>query len=204
MKKVFTILTLLFVIAVNGQKETISFKNTSRWIAEGEISQISKSLIKFKPLSSQNDDVIFRNSLDSQTYNYKSKRDSEGFYELKTRDIKMESSTNKFKEFLLNTDCSFILSEDKFGFMEMNINAFRKMQITSRLMTIFGGVIASVGGVIAAKNTSVDSSPDLFVVYIGAGIISIGSIIDFASFSNLKMEKSFKSYDENTKTYTFE
>ena len=153
MKKVFTILNLLFVIAVNEQKETISFKNTSRWIAEGEISQISKSLIKFKPLSSQNDDVIFRNSLDSQTYNYKSKRDSEGFYELKTRDIKMESSTNKFKEFLLNTDCSFILSEDKFGFMEMNINAFRKMQITSRLMTIFGGVIASVGGVIAAKNT---------------------------------------------------
>ena len=116
----------------------------------------------------------------------------------------MESSTNKFKEFLLNTDCSFILSEDKFDFMEMSINAFRKMQITSRLMTIFGGVIASVGGVIAAKNTSVDSSPDLFVVYIGAGIISIGSIIDFASFSNLKMEKSFKSYDEDTKTYTFE
>jgi hypothetical protein len=203
MKKVFTVLTLLFVIAVNGQKETISFKKTSRWIAEGKISQISKSLIKFKPLSSQNDDVIFRNSLDSQTYNYKSKRDSEGFYELKTRDIKMESSTNKFKEFLLNTDCSFILSEDKFGFMEMNINAFRKMQITSRLMTIFGCVIASVGGVIA-NNTSVDSSTDLFVVYIGAGIISIGSIIDFASFSKLKMEKSFKSYDEITKTYTFE
>jgi hypothetical protein len=57
MKKVFTVLTLLFVIAVNGQKETISFKKTSRWIAEGKISQISKSLIKFKPLSSQNDDV---------------------------------------------------------------------------------------------------------------------------------------------------
>ena len=199
------VLVLMFSISLNAstQKESISLKSSSEWTSSGEIRKIGKEYIQFKPLVSTPDAVMFKNSINRLTAPYDSKRGIDGFYKIKTNDVNVSSSSNDFKIYLTNYETDFNLYEDKIGFIEMKLSKFRKLQLTARWMSLFGAVVGTVGAISTANNPSTNFDPQLFA-YGGAVLSGLGLIIDLVSFSKLKFEKNYKSYDEKTKTYSFD
>lgn len=202
MKKfiVFIFSITLSIISI-AQNESISLKNNINWISKGKIYSISKNEILFKPSSSEDDNIIFRNE-NGKTTAYKSKRQENGLFPVKRNEINIETS-NQFKKYLLNTESNFNLSEDKIDYTQYKLGKFRKLQLTARWMSIFGATVATFGSISALNNSTANSNPAVFTIG-GAALSGLGFIIDLASFSKLKFDKSFKSYDEKTKTYNFE
>ena len=202
MKKllVFMISIALSIISI-AQNESISLKKNSNWSSKGSIYSINKDLIYFKPSDSENDNIIFKDQNGKSTF-YKSERKDNGLYPVKRNEVNIETS-NQFKKYLLTTESNFNLSEDKIDYTQYKLGKFRKLQLTARWMSIFGAAVATFGSISSLNNSSGDSNPRLFTAG-GAVLSGLGFIIDLASFSKLKFDKSFKSYEEKTKTYNFE
>ena len=190
----------LSIISI-AQNESISLKKNSNWSSKGSIYSINKDLIYFKPSDSENDNIIFKDQNGKSTF-YKSERKDNGLYPVKRNEVNIETS-NQFKKYLLTTESNFNLSEDKIDYTQYKLGKFRKLQLTARWMSIFGAAVATFGSISSLNNSSGDSNPRLFTAG-GAVLSGLGFIIDLASFSKLKFDKSFKSYEEKTKTYNFE
>ena len=202
MKKVLIILSITLSSNLIAQNESISLKKNSNWSSRGNIFSINKDLILFKPTDSENDNIIFKDQNGKSTV-YKSKRQNNGLFKVKRNEVNIEKTSNQFKKFLLTTETNFILSEDKIDFTQYKLNKFRKLQLTARWMSVFGALVATVGSISTLNNSSSDSNPEVFTIT-GAALSGLGFIIDLSSFSKLKFDNTYKSYDENTKTYTFE
>ena len=200
------ILALTFLIGLfnlsTAQNESISLKNNINWISKGKIYSISKDEILYKPSSSENDNIIFKDQNGMRTL-YKSNRQNNGLFKVKRNEVNIEKTSNQFKKYLLTTESSFNLSEDKIDYTQYKLGKFRKLQLTARWMSIFGATVATFGSISALNNSTSNSNPAVFTVA-GAALSGLGFIIDLASFSKLNFDKSFKSYDEKTKTYNFE
>ena len=200
------ILALTFLIGLfnlsTAQNESISLKNNINWISKGKIYSISKDEILYKPSSSENDNIIFKDQNGMRTL-YKSNRQNNGLFKVKRNEVNIEKTSNQFKKYLLTTESSFNLSEDKIDYTQYKLGKFRKLQLTASWMSIFGATVASFGSISALNNSTSNSNPAVFTVA-GAALSGLGFIIDLASCSKLKFDKSFKSYDEKTKTYNFE
>ena len=201
MNKILIILSIAVSSNIIAQNESISLKKNSNWSSKGSIYSINEDLIFFKPLYSKNDNIIFKDQTGKSTF-YKTKRNENGLYPVKRNEVNIETS-NQFKKYLLTTESNFNLSEDKIDFTQYKLGKFRKLQLTARWMSIFGAAVATFGSISTLNNSSVDSNPAVFTVG-GAVLSGLGFIIDLASFSKLKFDKSFKSYDKNTRTYNFE
>ena len=123
----FIFLITLSIISI-AQNESISLKNNINWISKGKIYSISKNEILYKPSSSENDNIIFRNE-NGKTTAYKSKKQENGLFPVKRNEINIETS-NQFKKYLLSTESSFNLSEDKIDYTQYKLGKFRKLQLT--------------------------------------------------------------------------
>ena len=191
-----------FSFSVNAQNESISLVKSDGWVAKGNIVSINAKQISFIPLESQDNQIIFKNQNGKST-TYKSKKLKNGHFIIDRNQISINKSSNNFKTYLINSGSNFSLLEDRVNYTQYNLSKFRKLQLTARWMSIFGAVVSTVGALSAVNNTSADSNPAVFAIG-GAALSGLGFIIDLASFSKLKFEKNYKSYDEKTKTYTFE
>ena len=191
----FPLLIFAFSFYVNAQNESISLVKSDEWVAKGNIVSINAKQISFIPLESQNNQIIFKNQNGKST-TYKSKKLNNGHFIIDRNQILINKTSNDFKNYLLSSSSNFSLMEDNINYTQYNLSKFRKLQLTGRLMSILGVVVSTLG-------TAADSDPRLFV-YGGTAISLTGFIIDLASFSKLKFEKNYKSYDKKTKTYTFE
>ncbi len=191
----FPLLIFAFSFYVNAQNESISLVKSEEWVAKGNIVSINAKQISFIPLESQNNQIIFKNQNGKST-TYKSKKLNNGHFIIDRNQILINKTSNDFKNYLLSSSSNFSLMEDNINYTQYNLSKFRKLQLTGRLMSILGVVVSTLG-------TAADSDPRLFV-YGGTAISLTGFIIDLASFSKLKFEKNYKSYDKKTKTYTFE
>ena len=84
------ILALTFLIGLfnlsTAQNESISLKNNINWISKGKIYSISKDEILYKPSSSENDNIIFKDQNGMRTL-YKSNRQNNGLF--KGREMKL-------------------------------------------------------------------------------------------------------------------
>ena len=191
----FPLLIFAFSFYVNAQNESISLVKSDEWVAKGNIVSINAKQISFIPLESQNNQIIFKNQNGKST-TYKSKKLNNGHFIIDRNQILINKTSNDFKNYLLSSSSNFSLMEDNINYTQYNLSKFRKLQLTGRLMSILGVVVSTLG-------TAADSDPRLFI-YGGTAISLTGFIIDLASFSKLKFEKNYKSYDKKTKTYTFE
>ena len=191
----FPLLIFAFSFYVNAQNESISLVKSEEWVAKGNIVSINAKQISFIPLESQNNQIIFKNQNGKST-TYKSKKLNNGHFIIDRNQILINKTSNDFKNYLLSSSSNFSLMEDNINYTQYNLSKFRKLQLTGRLMSILGVVVSTLG-------TAADSDPRLFI-YGGTAISLTGFIIDLASFSKLKFEKNYKSYDKKTKTYTFE
>ena len=191
----FPLLIFAFSFYVNAQNESISLVKSDEWVAKGNIVSINAKQISFIPLESQNNQIIFKNQ-NCKSTTYKSKKLNNGHFIIDRNQILINKTSNDFKNYLLSSSSNFSLMEDNINYTQYNLSKFRKLQLTGRLMSILGVVVSTLG-------TAADSDPRLFI-YGGTAISLTGFIIDLASFSKLKFEKNYKSYDKKTKTYTFE
>ena len=189
------LLLFAFSFYVNAQNESISLVKSDEWVAKGNIVSINAKQISFIPLESQNNQIIFKNQNGKST-TYKSKKLNNGHFIIDRNQILINKTSTDFKNYLLSSSSNFSLMEDNINYTQYRLSKFRKFQLTGRLMSILGVVVSTLG-------TAADSDPRLFI-YGGTAISLTGFIIDLASFSKLKFEKNYKSYDKKTKTYTFE
>ena len=181
--------------------ERISLKDSSSWFADGEIHQISKSFVKFNADSSSNNSIIFKNQ-SGKTLSFPSKKDSLGLFTFKKDQINIEATPNDFKPYLLQHSAEFDILQDRTDYIELSLLKFRKLQLTSKWVTVFGGLLTTIGVVGTTRNSSIIPNSDLFI-YSGAALSGLGFVIGFNSLSKLKFQKRFKRFDTTSKTYFF-
>ena len=202
MKK-FLLIILAFTTLSNShaQMERISLKDSSFWFADGEIHQISKSFVKFNADSSSNNSIIFKNQ-SGKTLSFPSKKDSLGLFTFKKDQINIEATPNDFKPYILQHSAEFDILQDRTDYIELSLLKFRKLQLTSKWVTVFGGLLTTIGVVGTTRNSSIIPNSDLFI-YSGAALSGLGFVIGFNSLSKLKFQKKFKRFDPTSKTYIF-
>ena len=181
--------------------ERISLKDSSFWFADGEIHQISKELVKFNADSSSNNNIIFKNQ-SGKTLSFPSKKDSLGLFTFKKDQISIEATPNDFKTYLLQHGAEFDLLQDRTDYIELSLLKFRKLQLTSKWVTVFGGLLTTIGVVGTTRNSSIIPNSEL-IIYSGAALSGLGFVIGFNSLSKLKFQKKFKRFDPTSKTYIF-
>jgi hypothetical protein len=197
------LIILVFTTLSNShaQMERISLKDSSFWFADGEIHQISKSFVKFNADSSSNNSIIFKNQ-SGKTLSFPSKKDSLGLFTFKKDQISIEATPNDFKTYLIQHGAEFDLLQDRTDYIELSLLKFRKLQLTSKWVTLFGGLLTTIGVVGTTRNSSIIPNSDLFI-YSGAALSGLGFVIGFNSLSKLKFQKKFKRFDPTSKTYIF-
>ena len=202
MKK-FLLIILAFTTLSNShaQMERISLKDSSFWFADGEIHQISKSFVKFNADSSSNNSIIFKNQ-SGKTLSFPSKKDSLGLFTFKKDQINIEATPNDFKPYLLQHSAEFDILQDRTDYIELSLLKFRKLQLTSKWVTVFGGLLTTIGVVGTTRNSSIIPNSEL-IIYSGAALSGLGFVIGFNSLSKLKFQKKFKRFDPTSKTYIF-
>lgn len=202
MKYLLIIILLFGFLTINyAQIERISLKDSSSWFADGEIHEISKELVKFNADSSYKNSIVFKNQ-SGETLNFPSKKDSLGLFTFKKDQINIEATPNDFKTFLLKQSSEFDILQDRTNYIELSLLKFRKLQLTSKWVTLFGGLLTTIGVVGTTRNSSIIPNSEL-IIYSGAALSGLGFVIGFNSLSKLKFQKKFKRFDPTTKTYIF-
>ena len=190
MKKLIVPSLIFLSITINAQLESIYFSKDNS-TSSGKIIFINKKFLGFYP--SQSTDDSFKTNKGEVTFQ---RRKTDRVFLIPKSEISLIKSTNKFKEFLIESNSKMNLLEDRLAFDERNISKFRKLQLTARWMSIFGVAVGALGTVSSINNTSGDSNPRVFAIG-GLALSGLSFIIDLSSFSKLKFEKHYKKIDES-------